>query len=72
MRPILSVSRVNIVDRIVQGAKAAKAAKDAKVLTAESVDNEDSKVADAKETRPRATSAAKGSKDVWSKESDYY
>eukprot|EP01040_Poterioochromonas_malhamensis_P005088 gene5085-5453_t len=56
-----------------KGAKAAKAAKDgAKVVNAESVDNEDSKVADAKETRSRSASAAKGSKDVWSKESDYY
>lgn len=55
-----------------KGAKAAKAAKDSKLAGVDVVDAEDSKVADAKDSRSRSSSAAKGVKEVWSKESDYY
>jgi hypothetical protein len=59
------------------GAKGAKAAKAAKALGGEVKDlddDEDVKAsADAKEVgRGRAASGAKGSKEVWSKEADYY
>lgn len=56
------------------GAKGAKAAKAAKESKFEEAGSEDAKVADAKETgRARAGSAtAKATKEVWSKESDYY
>lgn len=56
-----------------KGAKAAKAAKaEAKVEEIDAVD-EDGAKAEAKDAgRNRAASSAKGSKEVWSKESDYY
>lgn len=55
----------------VQGAKGAKAAKETRP-EGEVEGTDDARFADAKETRTRAGGAAKGSKDVWSKESDYY
>lgn len=56
------------------GAKGAKGAKGSKETRTEGEADveDDSRYADAKETRPRGGSSAKGSKDVWSKESDYF
>jgi len=58
-----------------KGAKGAKMAKEAKLATESTDEGEDSKVADAKDSRGRPTGGAakvSGSKEVWSKESDYY
>jgi len=56
-----------------KSAKSSKASKDIKEIDTEASIDSDAKVAEAKDSgRNRGASGSKGSKEVWSKETDYY